>query len=160
MRSALLVSLLSLSACAGLRDGTFSKGRLSYRVVEPGSEWSKVGFADNDLAWHKGGVVMAMNATCEGHGDASLDVLSRHLVFGFSNTELKERESRMLDGREALWSRYQAHLDGVPVELETLVLKKDGCVHDFSRVVPEGHFDQDRAAFNALIDGFHAEVKP
>lgn len=152
--------VLAFAACAGLRDGYYVKGPLKYRVVEPPAPWRQVGFSDNDLAWDNGGSVISINATCEGHGDPSLEVLTRHLLFGFTEATLVERKTEPLDGREGLWSHYQAKLDGVPVELELLVLKKNGCVHDFSRVAPAGDFERDRAPFTALVQGFTAERSP
>ncbi len=96
-------------------------------------------FADNDLAWvRKDGQVLAMNATCRDYGDPSLDVLTHHLLMGFTDRWEKSKETKAIDGREAMISRYDAKLDGVEVELEVAVLKKDGCVHDFMYVAPKG----------------------
>mgnify|MGYP003352761573 CR=1 FL=1 len=44
-------------------------------------------------------------------------------------------------------------LDGVPVEMETTVLKKDGCVYDVVYDAPPTHFDVGLPAFRRVRDG-------
>jgi hypothetical protein len=41
------------------------------------------------------------------------------------------------------------------VELELLVLKKDGCVYDFSYIAPPALFERHAADFDRLVAGFH-----
>jgi hypothetical protein len=76
---------------------------------------------------------------------------------GFTEREELSQQLLPLDGREALRSRHTAKLDGVPVELELVVLKKDGCVFDFTYVAPPGQAEARMADFDALLAGFHAE---
>ena len=60
-----------------------------------------------------------------------------------------------MDGREALRTVARAKLDGVPRELELVVLKKDGCVYDFALVAPPGRpFTDAQATFRAMLDSF------
>jgi hypothetical protein len=151
--------LLCVSACAaGLKGQYYEKGDLKYRVEPPRpSSWSRVGFAENDLAWVSDkGHVLAMNATCgsSNHGDPSLEVLTTHLLMGFTDKELKGREPQEIDGRDALVSQYDAKLDGIEVELLLAVLKKNDCVHDFSYVAPKGELAVYKQDFEALLDGF------
>lgn len=164
VRSIWVIALVALSGCAtGLRDGVFNKDHVSYRIgVPPEADWRRVGFANNDLAWlHKTtGHVIAANATCENFGDPSLEVLTTHLLFGFTDREQKEEELEELDGREALHSKYDAKLDGVPIEIELVVLKKNGCVHDFSYVSPQGETGMAQATFDHLVHGFAQERSP
>lgn len=155
MRRLLPAALLMHFACTGLSGEYYRKGDVSYRVTGPHEGWRRVGFAENDLAWVSAdGHVLAMNATCDDHGDPSLEVLTNHLLMGFTDRQLKAREVQEIDGREALESRYDAKLDGVEVELKLVVLKKDGCVHDFSYIAPKGQLSRYRDEFEALLDGF------
>lgn len=163
MRRLALIAPLVLFGCptGALRGMVFEKPAVSYQVAVPSADaWRQVGFAENDLAWAaKGGAqVLSINATCGDHGDPSLEVLTNHLVMGFTERELKERKSLQVDGRDALDSHYQARLDGVPIELRLLVLKKNGCVHDITYVAPVGHYQARVEAFEALVAGF-AQVK-
>ncbi|XXF78407.1 hypothetical protein P2318_01235 [Myxococcaceae bacterium GXIMD 01537] len=157
--------VLALCGAAGCRritfeDSVLAKPQVRYRVGELPPGWRRVVLADNDLAFTEDGHTgraIAVNATCEGHDDPPLPVLLRHLLMGFTEREEKEQRMMVLDGREALRARYTAKLDGVPVELDLVVLKKDGCVHDFSYVAPVGQADARRADFDAVLAGFHAE---
>ncbi len=152
----------ALGACAGgsLKSGYFTKGWLKVRVAAlDAAQWQQVSFADNDLAWvnQKSSHVLAINATCEAHGDPGLDVLTTHLMFGFTERTLRTRGTKMIDGREALLSNYVARLDGVPVEIDVAVLKKNDCVHDFVYVSPAGRAAEHRAQFEQLLAEFTAE---
>ncbi len=151
-----------LAACDGHlnKKGFFQKGSLRYRVAAPdASQWQQLKFAGNDLAWvHLGSAhVLSMNATCQDHGDPGLDVLTTHLMFGFSERTLKSRTQQLLDGREAMLSNYEAKLDGVPVEIDVAVLKKDDCVHDFIYVSPPGRAQEHKPEFDRLLSQFTAE---
>lgn len=157
MRLIFVLGVLVCAACAeGLRGQYFRKGDLKYRVAELDTKvWKPVRFAENDLAWSgPNGSVLAMNSTCRDYGDPPLDVLTQHMLMGFSDRLLLERKTFVLDGRDAMESTYAAKLDGVPVELAIAVLKKDGCVYDFSFVTMQGQLGTHRGAFEALIDGF------
>lgn len=157
MRAWLPLTLFAVVACnAGLRDGYFVKDGVRYKVATLDSEWQKVDFSDNDLAWVRKDTaqVLAMNATCKDTGDPSLEVLTNHLLMGFTDKWLKERNLKPLDGRDALVSRYDAKLDGVEVELQVAVMKKDDCVYDFSYIAPKGHFEEGEVGFDKLLGSF------
>jgi hypothetical protein len=168
MKRTCLLLVLAWTALAGCRrvrfeDLTYTKPELSYRVGELPEGWHRVYLADNDLAFAEDGDTgraIAANGICEGHDDPPLPVLTRHLLMGFTEREELYQGLETLDGREALRSRYRAKLDGVPVELELVVMKKDGCVFDFTYVAPLGQAEERRAAFQALLAGFHAERQP
>jgi hypothetical protein len=161
-RAVFIVLVLLGAGCRGLLAGTtFSKDAVAYRVVTPadGKGWKRVDFADNDLAWlaDNTGHVIAVNATCSDHEDPSLDVLTKHLVMGFTDREWLSQEPFALDGRDALRSKVTAKLDGIPMMLELVVTKKNGCVHDFEYISPLGHEAEHQAEFDALVAGFTQE---
>ncbi|HVG57755.1 MAG TPA: hypothetical protein VNA24_04325 [Hyalangium sp.] len=165
-RTLQLLALLALTALTGCRrvtfeDSVFSKPQVSYRVGKLPRHWHRVFVEGNDLAFSEAntGRAISINSTCEGHDDPPLEVLTRHLLMGFTEREERSQQLIALDGREAMRSRHTAKLDGVPVELELVVLKKDGCVFDFTYVAPPGQAEVRMPDFNALITGFHAERK-
>ncbi len=160
----LLVILGALTGCrGGLMGGMFTRDGVSYRVVEPaGSEWRRVAFEDNDLAWMSSttGHVMSINATCTGHEDPPLQVLTNHLMIGFTDREVVRKTPFELDGRDALRTLIKAKLDGVATSLELVVLKKNGCVHDFTYVSPVGREGTYQKEFDALVSGFRQDRAP
>jgi len=150
--------LLPALGCGGARP----RPPGGYRVGPMPAPWRQLEVKDNDLAYFidGSGHTMALNATCEEHGDPPLGVLTRHLLMGFTERELRAEQRVRVDGREALRSRYGAKLDGVPVELALLVLKKDGCVYDFSYIAPPALFEQHLRDFERLVAGFHTGARP
>jgi hypothetical protein len=150
-----LLLLVALSAACSV----LSKPSTRFKLGELPPGWQPVRLADNDVAYSYGdsGHAVAVNAICEDHGDASLEVLTRHLLQGFTERQLLSQETVWLDGREALRSQYLARLEGVPVQLMLVVLKKDYCVYDFSYVAPPGRLEEHLPAFQSLVEGFHVE---
>ncbi len=159
-RVVLLTAVTALIGCRGTLNGeTYNKDSVGYRVVVPGEGWRRVDFADNDLAWlaASSGHVIAVNATCSDHEDPSLDVLTRHLVMGFTDREWKDRTTFTLDGREALRSKVPSSFASTSSSLELVVTKKNGCVHDFTYISPPGREGEQQARFDALVTGFRQE---
>jgi hypothetical protein len=160
-RSPTYVLLLAV-ACAGLRDGVYGDGRTRYRVGPVSESWQPMALQGNDLSWvsRNSPHTLAINATCADHDDPTLEVLTRHLLMGFSARQTLEHSVETLDGRAALRSHVVAELDGVPVELMLVVLKKNGCVYDFTYVSPVGRLDERLADFERSLSSFHVESKP
>lgn len=165
LRSSLLLAILGFSlfaatGCASrgtFRDGVYFGRETSYRVAPPGQPWSGVSFSGNDLAWEgPEGQIVAVNGVCSEHGDPSLKVLTDHLLLGFEERVVRAREELTLAGRAALRTRAAARLDGVPVELELTVVKKDGCVYDLTYSSPPQAFDSRVADYRRLVGSFEA----
>ncbi|HME90251.1 MAG TPA: hypothetical protein VKE49_02425 [Myxococcaceae bacterium] len=163
MTRALVAVLIAGGLCGcrhgELKNGIYSKSGLRYRVGEVPTDWKQLNLRENDLAFvsDDNAHSMAVNATCEGYEDAPLPVLTQHLLMGFTDRQLVHQETRPMDGRESLRSHYIAKLDGVPVELLLVVLKKDGCVYDFTYVSPKGRFEEKLADFERMVDQFKTE---
>jgi hypothetical protein len=150
------VLLLALAGCAGLRDGRYSDGSTKYRIGPIPESWQQLHVTGNDVTYlsRDSGHSLSVNATCEDHDDPPLKVLTQHLLMGFTAREtISQTTQRMVD-REALRTHVRAALDGVPVELELVVLKKDGCVYDFTYVSPEGQLAAREAVFEQVLANF------
>ncbi|ATB44698.1 hypothetical protein [Corallococcus macrosporus] len=158
-----LLVVMPLLGChrTTFEDSVLSKPAVRYRIGTLPAYWKQVWLEDNDLAFAEEGTgrALSVNATCKGHDDPSLEVLTRHLLAGFTDRQALAEQRIPMDGREALRSRYLARMDGVPVRLELVVLKKDNCVFDFTYVSPPGLADARMADFDALLAGFHLERK-
>jgi len=156
-----ILVVAGLSACRhGAVDGGFyTKSETRYYVGQAPSGWRRVDFQDNDVAYasRDGQHLVATNATCKEYEDAPLKVLLRHLLMGFTELKMLDQQTKMLDGREALFSHFTAKLDGVPRELQLVVMKKDGCIYDLMQISPVGQLDPDRAAFDQLLAQFKTE---
>ncbi|HTS80246.1 MAG TPA: hypothetical protein VMH40_06585 [Myxococcaceae bacterium] len=158
---ALLLGALAVGACSGVRvqRGEVSTERTRYRFGDPGSDWRRVSLSDVDVAWVRdsSGHTLSVSSMCQDYQEASLTALRRQQLVGFTDSERVEEREQMLDGRAALFSRWRAKLDGVPVELGLWTLKKDGCVYDFTYTSPNGAYDEQSQALARVVQGFATE---
>jgi hypothetical protein len=152
-----LAFLLSLTACAtsSFSGGVYRNSQTAYRVGPLDPSWVRDNPTDCNLAWRNpaGGTIMA-NSTCEGIRDVPLDVLTNQALFGLDQKQEHSRETFTLDGRAAQRTRLSATLDGVPVELDLVVLKKDGCVYDLQLVAGSKAFADREGEFWRFVQGF------
>jgi hypothetical protein len=157
--SARVLFLAILLAGCGTR-GTLSgdlyrDGPVAFRIGALPPEWRRVQVADGQLAFHHedGGTILA-HATCEARGDASLDVLTNHLLFGIEEARERSRRPLLLDGRRGLRTRVDGELDGVPIALDLVVLKKDSCTYDLELASSPDVFARRQADFERFFTGF------
>jgi len=149
---------LALAGCGtrgALSGNLYRDGPLAFRIGSLPPEWRRVQVADGQLAFHHadGGTILA-HATCEARGDAPLDVLTNHLLFGIEAARERSRTPLSLDGRRALRTRVDGALDGVPIALDLVVLKKDGCTYDLELASSPQVFARRQADFERFFTGF------
>ena len=58
------------------------------------------------------------------------------------------------DGREALRTEVTAELDGVPIALDLVVLKKDGCLYDLQLAAAPATLSQRQPDFTNFVSAF------
>jgi hypothetical protein len=157
VKSASCLLALLLSACAGARfeNGVFRNGETAYRIGTLDSAWTRVSLSGANLAFRNaaGGSIL-INATCEGISDVPLDVLANQALFGVEQKLEQGRELFTLDGRAALRTRLTGSLDGVPVALDLVVMKKDNCTYDLELVAGEREFSDRDQEFWRFVQGF------
>ena len=158
---AVLSTVLFLFACAGVsvKNGEVNAERTRYRFGDPGPQWRRVNLDEVDVSWVRDatGHTLSVDSTCRDYGDVPLPALLRQQLIGFTSAERLEQREEMVDGRAALFSRWRAKLDGVPVELGLWTLKKDGCIYDFTYTGPAGAYDVESASLAKLVSGFRTE---
>ena len=90
--------------------------------------------------------------------DVPLLALTDHLVMGTTDRQIATQDTIPFDGRDAMHSRLRAKLDGVAMDYDIFVLKKDGCVYDFVYVAPPAKAadDEGTAAFERFTGTFHS----
>jgi hypothetical protein len=120
----------------------------TWRVVH--QESAAIGFYSSDV----GGVIEA-NASCRDDAEATpLESLTRLLLIGYTERNIRSQEKVPLDQREALRTQVDAKLDGVPVTMELLVMKRNGCIFDLSYAAPPERFARGMGDFSRFVDGF------
>jgi len=160
-----LVPLLCalLAGCGGgaaFSGGRFHDEEAAYRLGGLNRAWTRLQVEGrNDLAWQNEqlNAIIQVNASCDPSMDVPLRALTNHLLIGFTERRLQSEDLIRLDGREALRTRLSAKLDGVSRELVLTVLKKDGCVYDFSLVAPDpAGFSRAVGDYDRVLAGFRS----
>lgn len=135
--SLLLLAPLALSCAAApprLDAGVYREGPIAFRVGDVPASWRAVHVQGATLAYrdepHLASILL--DGRCyRKDDDVPLLALTDHLVMGTTEREISGQETIPFDGREAMHTRLRAKLDGVPMEYDIFVLKKDGCIYDF-----------------------------
>jgi hypothetical protein len=138
-------------------------GRVCYRVGNlDADQWRLVHQEGASVGFYSqrvGGVISA-NAVCRDDADAApLPSLTRQLLIGYTERRIAKQELVALDAREALHTRVDAKLDGVPMTLDLYVMKRNGCIFDLSYVAPPDAFARGEADFTSFLSGF-ADTRP
>ena len=143
------------TAAGRIEGGTFYSPK-GYTVRLPENGWRvEPGGADLELRRDVPAGGMLADATCEGPDPGRpLPVLARHLVFGLTQPVTVESDTRMVGGRPAAHRVLRGVVDGREVEVESLVVKGDRCVHDFLYVAPPEQFEAGRRDFQAFVESF------
>lgn len=95
------------------------------------------------------------NALCGGaYEDLSLKMLTGHLFAGLTDVRKVKEKKILLSGREALYTRARAKLDGVETELNIVVLKKNRCQFDFTSVTIVPYAEAVGKDFVSFVKGF------
>lgn len=101
---------------------------------------------------------ISTDAFCgRGVGDRRIDALGGEVASALENRTIVSESPFELDGRGALRQRVKGSLDGVPVLLDLVVVRKDACVFDFYAVTPPAGDPQVAADFEGFYGAFHYE---
>jgi hypothetical protein len=154
--------LVFLGACAHAEpfDGNvFRKGEVVVHLGPPPSTWRRIDVEGADLAFRddarEGSTLF--NVRCgRRDDDAPLSVLTDHLVMGTTDRQIDSQETIPFDGREAMRTVLRAKLDGVPMQYDIYVMKKDGCTYDIVYVARPARFAEGAEDFERFTHGVHA----
>jgi hypothetical protein len=113
-----------------------------------------VDLPDVDVAFHHPGTggTIAVFSECGGDTAAPLRILARHLLFGLKS-EVVEQTPVALDGAEALRTTARGTLGGRPVQVESLVVRRNDCVADVVLAASPAAFPALRPAFGRMAAG-------
>lgn len=129
--------LATIGGCAStsFRDSVYANEHVRYRVGALDTHWRRVEVNDDDLAFYRPGMgSISVSSTCTEYEDVPVGALLNHLLFETTQRKFLLEETASLDGRGARHVLVHLELDGVPLEVEAFVLKKDGCVFDLTHV--------------------------
>jgi hypothetical protein len=156
-RTSIAVAALLAGGCASAAPShrADADAEVAHRVGALPRAWVRSKTAGGELAYtHAQGGTIYTDHFCLGElRDLSLNVLTNQLLF---DVKVIHRTQRLITvaGREALRTRVSGELDGVPIELDVVVLKKDGCTYDLVLVSGPNIFPQRELDFEAFVRGF------
>ncbi len=161
------VTFLLLAAGCGhtatLDDGVLRKADVSVRFGAVAAGWTRIAVPGADLAYrddaHAGSILFDVRCH-DRDGDAPLVALTGHLIMGTTERDVQSEETVPFDGREALHTVMTAKLDGVPMQYDLYVMKKDGCVYDLVYVAPPDRFTAGAPSFERFATGLHGTSGP
>jgi hypothetical protein len=157
---------LAAAACAhaeSVDEGVLRKGALTVHLGPVPPSWQRVQVEGADLAYRDQGREGSTLVDVRCHqrdDDAPLSALTEHLIMGTTDREYQSQDVIPFDGREALHTLMRAKLDGVPMQYDIYVMKKDGCVYDLVYVAPPDHYTYGAADFERFARGLHAASPP
>jgi hypothetical protein len=156
-RISIALVIVGLAACGGatFNDGVYSDEFTRYRVGRLSTAWQPVETSGNDLAFYQRGKgTIAVNSTCHEYEDVPLPALVNHLLFDTTRRNVLLEETVTLTGRGAQHVLADLELDGVPIQVELFVLRKDGCIFDLSHIRSRSVSASARGEFLAFVQGF------
>jgi hypothetical protein len=160
-------AFVAVHALACTHDGKFANGVFSnkearFRIAPAPNGFKLLAVQEAGVSFYNAtrGTTIGVNVTCREADDVPLSALRDHLVFGFTERHQLSEETISLDGREALVTRLEGKLDGIPIRLTTTVLKKDACVYDFTYAARPPLHPNDEPAYLAFVRGFATLAPP
>lgn len=166
-----LVIFLTLAGCfggpknssgvTGYRDQRVAiKGAGNYSVGELSADWRRLPVRAKTIAFyndtHK--TTISTDAFCgKEFEDLALRNLTNNLMAGIEKRKIASEQDLFLDGRGALRTVSTGFVDGVPVQVDAVVLKKNNCTFDFICVTTPGSYHEVSADFERFFSGFHYE---
>ena len=158
--AAVLLSLSLGTGCALMSggNGPLPKAK-GYEVIVP-SGWKEDARDESDKAYRlPSGSVVSLNSSCTKNISPSLEVLTKHLLFGSRNIEFEKREELTVSGAQGMYSQVKASFEGTPIFLHLFVLPKKGCVFDFSLMNRRPIREQDAETFLTFVKSFRYQNK-
>lgn len=131
---AIVCTSLTLSSCAILGGGDGGLKRASEYQLQTPLGWEKLkSKGDTDKAFRlPSGNAVSVISSCKKRKAGSLRVLSRQLLIGTRNRLIIQEKPLAISGGSGLFTRVKATLDAKVVYLGLVVIKKRGCVFDFT----------------------------
>ena len=164
--AAMTCLLLAGTSCALLFPDRTAPKDAEYQVTTPPAPWTKLAVTDDpgavdamkaDRAYEnpETGAIISVNSICRKYNKSTLETLTDNLVRGVGERKLTRREEITLDGEQALDSTFEGVVDGVFLNLRTVVLIKNDCTYDFIHVsIPKREKGGGRA-FDDFLASFH-----
>lgn len=113
-----------------------------------------------DIAYeHKtSGAIISLNSVCRKYLHTSLNDLTNNLVRGIGERKVIAESKRDLAGAEAKDTTFEGVVDGVKINIRTVVMMKDSCTYDFIHVVVPSKDKTSKKDFEEFLKSFRIDA--
>lgn len=125
------------TACVSVSLG--NKSGKTYEEIffnAPADPYTELKVQSADRSWQnsKNGNTISYMSTCETASEPTLEVLSTIALDGVEDLKIVEKKKFNYNGREALNTILLGRVDGVPIQADLTVLKKNNCVFNITYI--------------------------
>lgn len=151
--SSLILILTSCITIGGNKEIVPAKN-ISYQ--NPGASFELKKDRPGDKSWQSTRTKNSITffSDCSENADPSLDQLQNDVVSGFEDTKLSESETISYNQRQARKFVLFGSLDGISVQIQGIVFKKNGCSYTLIYGGKKVSFNSELPIFNDFINGF------
>lgn len=130
------LSIPFLTSCALLGGGSEKIQRAETYHLNSPTEWQELGSrGESDRTYRlPSGNKVSVTSFCDRNRDATLRVLTRQVLIGTRNIKVLEEQNILVPNGSGLFTHVQAFAEGKNLFLGIGIVKKSGCVFDFSLV--------------------------
>ena len=129
-----------------------------YRVGQLPAGWERMKTKVRAIAFHHKDYrsTLFTDAFCyDSFDDAPNHELISQMVGGLEQLKLIQEDSFVLNNRGALKKMHSATLDGVPITITSVVIKKNRCLFDFVAIAPRQSDAKAEEDFVTFYEGFN-----
>lgn len=147
-----------LAGCATQRtvNGFYLNEVKGFRVQVPWTGWEVAESPGVDLTLRdtRSQAHMAVSASCPAGETGPLPSLVRHLFFGLRQVKRLREGCILLDGVRGLETVVTGRWEGTPVQVRSVVVRRQGCLYDLLLVAPPEIFGARSADFDRFLEGW------
>jgi hypothetical protein len=128
----------------------------AFEVPLPGDEWQPLPDEPSLLTFTHAQLAagISISVTCDRERDVPLNILTRHLFFGFKDIEVLHQGPQTFSGASALKTVARARLDAREMQICSYVVQHDSCVYDMVYFATPQDYDRGEPGFERMIAGW------
>lgn len=151
--------LMVCSGCISFKISPDTQKSQSVSYKKPSSPFVETQSASADKAWidPETGSIISYQSICNESIDPDLETILQKSTSELSGRRFLKRTGIQYNSRRAERIFVSGQLDGVKVNLEFVIFKKNSCSYTLSFISLPEHFDKSKDAFNSFIDGFKVQ---
>ncbi len=127
-----------------------------YQFQIPEKPFEKIKNQQTDQAWQnpRTGNTIAVLSECSDDKDPTLESLADETVHALTDHKILKTEGFNFQNRAALRTLVEGEMDGVPVQMDVVVLKKNSCAYTLTYMGRSQGIQKDRVSFEKFLKGF------